>query len=201
MDLILASTSVYRKNLLQRLGIAFDCHAPGCDETALAGEAAPQLAGRLALLKARAVANRFPGALVVGSDQVASIDGSIIGKPGDYERASAQLHASSGREVRFYTGIALCSIHQALERCHVEPFGVVFRTLSATEIDNYLQREQPYDCAGSFKCEALGITLFSRMVGDDPTSLEGLPLIHLASMLREAGMDPLATGITSNDTR
>jgi septum formation protein len=192
MELILASTSPYRKRLLERLQMPFRCEAPGVEETATAGETASGLAGRLALGKARAVRARFPTALVIGSDQVADVDGLIMGKPGGYEAARRQLNHSSGKEVHFHTGLSLCG--PGLELTHVEPFRVAFRALTGAEIDYYLRLEQPYDCAGSFKCEGLGIALFSRMTGDDPTSLEGLPLISLVRMLAEAGVTVLAPG-------
>ena len=192
MELILASTSPYRKRLLERLQMPFRCEAPGVDETATAGESAAGLAGRLARSKAMAVRKNFPDALVIGSDQVAEADGFIMGKPGGYEAAHRQLSHSSGKEVCFHTGLSLCG--PGLELTHVEPFRVAFRTLNGAEIDYYLRLEQPYDCAGSFKCEGLGIALFSRMIGDDPTSLEGLPLISLVHMLAEAGVRVLAPG-------
>ena len=138
-----------------------------------------------ALAKAREVQHQHPGALVIGSDQVASVDGRILGKPGGFAKARAQLQASSGRAVQFFTGLAL--VGQGQEQFHVEPFSVHFRVLDDTRIERYLRREEPYDCAGSFKCEGLGIALFTRMEGNDPTSLEGLPLIALTSMLDRAG--------------
>lgn len=188
MDLILASTSEYRKRLLERLQIPFRCVSPRVDESALPDEPPGTLAGRLALAKARAVARDHPTALVVGSDQVASIGGSSIGKPGNHAAAAAQLRASAGRRVDFYTGVALLDGPGAAEYCVVEPFCVHFRALDDDEIDRYLHAEQPYDCAGSFKWEGLGITLFERMEGNDPTALEGLPLITLARLLRGVGL-------------
>lgn len=184
MDLILASTSTYRRNLLARLQIPFRCVSPGVDENRLPGEAPADLAVRLARAKAHAVARDNPGAVVIGSDQVASIDGNCIGKPGNHPRAAAQLHASAGRRVDFFTAVALAGEQ---ERWAVVPYSVHFRALQADEIDRYLRTERPYDCAGSFRWEGLGITLFERMTGDDPTALEGLPLIALAALLREAG--------------
>ncbi len=185
MTLILASTSRYRQRLLERLQIPFECRPPGIGECVVAGEAPPARARRLARDKARAVAARHPGATVIGSDQVAALGQSVLDKPGDYARASAQLHACSGKSVVFYTGLTL--IHHGIEHSHTEPFEVVFRTLTADEIDNYLRADQPFDCAGSFKWESLGIALFERLRGDDPTSLEGLPLIALTRLLRATG--------------
>ena len=188
MELILASTSPYRRQLLQRLAIPFRCESPDTDEAPLPGESPAALACRLATAKAASVAARFPEALVLGSDQVASIDDNCIGKPGNHENAVIQLRASSGRRVSFFTGLTLLSHSRGLKLEIMEPFTVEFRSLNETEIESYLQREQPYDCAGSFKCEGLGISLFERMSGDDPTSLEGLPLIATSKLLRTAGL-------------
>lgn len=197
MDIILASTSPYRRRLLERLQIRFRCLPPDVDESRLPGEMPAVMASRLALAKARSVALAHPDALVIGSDQVAALEGipdhksaagtSILGKPGNHEAARAQLQASSGRVACFYTGIALSCIATGFERFHVEPFRVYFREIDDKSIENYLLREQPYDCAGSFKCEGLGIALFERLEGRDPTGLEGLPLITLTGLLAEAG--------------
>jgi MAF protein len=194
MDLILASSSPYRQRLLARLQIPFSCIAPEVDETRLPGEAPAALAARLALEKARAVARAHPDSLVIGSDQVAALGDTVMGKPGGHAAAFAQLRSSAGREVRFHTGIALHCAASGFERFHVEPYSVHFRELSDKSINNYLEIEQPYDCAGSFKWEGLGIALFARMEGDDPTSLEGLPLIALTGLLTAAGLPVL--GIT-----
>lgn len=191
MDLILASTSTYRRSLLQRLQIPFRALPPQVEETALENEAPEQLVARLALAKARAVSAIHPDALVIGSDQVATLDGQAIGKPGNHERAATQLRACSGREVQFLTGLAVVCENNGFEELHVESFMVYFRELSDSQIENYLRREQPYDCAGSFKCEGLGIALFSSLSGDDPTALEGLPLISLVNILNSAGINPL----------
>jgi septum formation protein len=191
MELILASTSPYRRRLLERLQIPFSCASPDTDETPLPDEPAGALAGRLASAKAQSVALKHPGAVVIGSDQVASIDGIIIGKPGTHEAATQQLRASSGRVVDFYTGLAVSGPGGSDMRCITERFRVHFRPLTNDEIETYLCTEQPYDCAGSFKCEGLGIALFERMIGDDPTSLEGLPLIATCRLLREAGIKVL----------
>jgi septum formation protein len=191
MSLILASTSTYRSRLLQRLGQPFECVAPGIDETPLADENAPQLASRLALAKARTVARLNPDRLVIGSDQVASLDGVIVGKPGTCQQAIEQLQASSRKSVVFYTAVALVRETPPLEMNHLEPFTVRFRELSTATIEDYLQREEPYDCAGSFKWEGLGIALFEALQGNDPTSLEGLPLIALSALLNTAGQPVL----------
>ncbi len=189
--LILASTSPFRRELLARLDLPFAVRDPDVDEAHSPGEPAAALAVRLAESKARAVARREPAALVIGSDQAAELDGEVIGKPGDHSRATAQLRRAAGRTVAFYTG--LCLLDSASGRCQiaVEPFRVVFRTLTAEMIEGYLRREQPYHCAGSFKSEGLGIALFERLEGDDPTSLIGLPLIRLARMLEAAGVTVL----------
>ena len=186
--LILASTSPFRRELLARLGLPFSTQAPDADESRQLGEDAPALVARLAELKARAVARHEPAALIIGSDQAAALESEIIGKPGDYERAAAQLQRASGRTVTFYTG--LCLLDSASGQCQVivEPFRVVFRLLTPAMIEGYLRREQPYHCAGSFKSEGLGIALFERLEGDDPTSLIGLPLIRLIRMLEAAGV-------------
>lgn len=192
MDLILASTSPYRRELLQRLQLPFRCLAPDADETPRRGEAPESLAARLALAKARSISSAHPASLVIGSDQVATLDGALLGKPGNRANARRQLLASAGKTVQFFTGLALCREEADFEAVLVAPFAVQFRALDSTAIDNYLDREQPFDCAGSFKCEGLGITLFERMRGDDPTSLEGLPLIGLTSLLQQAGYPVLA---------
>ena len=186
--LILASTSPFRRELLTRLQLPFAVQAPDADETRQSGEPAATLTARLAEMKARAVARGATAALVIGSDQAAELDGEVIGKPGDHLRATAQLRRASGRTVTFFTG--LCLLDSANGQCQVaiEPFRVVFRTLTAEMIEGYLRREQPYNCAGSFKSEGLGIALFERLEGDDPTSLIGLPLIRLTRMLEAAGV-------------
>lgn len=189
--LILASTSPFRRELLTRLGLPFDVSAPEVDESPLPGESAPALVERLAELKARSVAEREPGALVIGSDQAAVLDGEIVGKPGDHRRAVAQLRRASSREVVFYTGLCVLDGASGERQATVERFGVVFRPLTSEMIERYLRREQPYGCAGSFKSEGLGIALFERLEGDDPTGLIGLPLIRLTRMLEVAGMPVL----------
>jgi septum formation protein len=187
--LVLASGSRYRRALLERLHLAFDVMVPGIDETALPGEAPAATALRLAEAKARAVAAAYPHALVIGSDQVADLRGDPIGKPGDFARAFEQLRTLSGQAVVFHTGIALCDA--ASGRCHSRLVDVtsVFRVLSDAAIDDYLTREQPFDCAGSVRSEALGIALFERITSDDPSALIGLPLIALIDLLRAEGVD------------
>jgi len=189
--LILASTSPYRRALLERLRLPFSVCKPGVDEARLPNESAEQMVCRLAQAKAAAVAREHPTAWVIGSDQCAVLGEQILGKPGTHARAVEQLEAASGKRVTFHTGLCLMQHTSGFERVVNIPFSVHFRELSAREIEHYLQREQPYDCAGSFKSEGLGITLFHTMQGDDPSSLIGLPLIALCSMLREAGLDPL----------
>ena len=188
MEIILASTSPYRRALLERLQVKFQCIPPCVAEDTVAGETPAGMAERLARSKAQAVASLHPRALVIGSDQVAAIDDEVFGKPGNFENAKIQLRASSGREVRFYTAVTLICPDRALERSHVELFSVHFRTLSDAQIANYLQREQPYDCAGSAKSEGLGIALLDEITNDDPTALIGLPLIRTARMIRAAGI-------------
>ena len=185
--LILASTSIYRRELLSRLRLPFDVERPGTDETALPDEAPEALASRLARAKASDVAMRHAGAWVIGSDQVAECGGRTLGKPGDHAAAVAQLASMSGQAVRFHTGLCLARDGQPpLEAmdCTV----VRFRALDAAEIERYLRAEQPYDCAGSFKSEGLGIGLFESIENRDPTALIGLPLIATARLLREAGL-------------
>lgn len=184
--LILASTSRYRRELLGRLGLAFEVARPETDETPQPGEAPAKLAWRLAEAKAAAVAAQRPDAWVIGSDQVAEFDGLPIGKPGGREAAIAQLGAMSGREVRFCTG--LCVLRDgAAALSELDVTVVRFRDLSATEIERYVDAEQPFDCAGSFKSEGLGIALFEAIESRDPTALIGLPLIATARLLRRAG--------------
>lgn len=190
--LILASTSRYRRELLQRLRLPFEVVAPEVDETPRPGETPATLAPRLALAKAHAVAALHPQAVVIGSDQVAELDGQPIGKPGTHERAVAQLRLMSGREVLFHTALAV--VHQGSGHAAVDTARVCvrFRALTDAEIERYLRLDQPYDCAGSAKCESLGVTLLDAIDSDDPTALVGLPLIRTCAMLRAAGIDPLS---------
>jgi septum formation protein len=184
---VLASTSTYRAGLLRRLLDAFDQAAPGTDEAALPGEAPAARALRLAEQKARDVAARCPGCVVIGSDQVADLKGTVLDKPGTVETARNQLAASSGKDVIFHT--AVCVIDASGNAAtHVDETRVTFRVLSDADITRYIERERPLDCAGSFKCEGLGITLFERIVNEDPTALVGLPLIATSRLLRAAGV-------------
>jgi len=191
--LVLASTSRYRRELLGRLCLPFVVIAPDVDEAAAPGESPAQLAQRLALAKANAVAAREPQAIVIGSDQVAELDGVALGKPGNHERAVQQLQSMRGRAVRFHTAVAVACRASAFERQALVTVSVRFRLLSDDEIERYLLLEQPYDCAGSAKCETLGIVLVDAIESDDPTALVGLPLIRTSALLRAAGLDPLAT--------
>ena len=190
--LVLGSTSRYRRELLERLGLPFSVATPDVDESALLGEVPRQTALRLAEAKARAVAARLPDALVIGSDQVADCDGRPVGKPGNREVAIAQLLALSGKTVVFHTGVALVDAASGRCRSALVDVASTFRTLSDADIAAYLDREAPYDCAGSVKSEGLGIALFERIESDDPTALIGLPLIALTRLLREEGVDVLA---------
>lgn len=190
--LVLASSSRYRQALLARFGWPFTAHAPEVDEQPLAGESAQALVRRLALAKARALAPRAPAALIIGSDQVAVLDGRTLGKPGDETRAIAQLEAASARCVRFLTSLCLLEAASGDYELEVVVTEVHFRALTARAIRDYVRREQPLDCAGSFKCEGLGIALFESVTSSDPTALIGLPLIALRGMLARAGVDVLA---------
>ncbi len=186
--LILGSTSRYRRELLERLRIAFDVQAPEVDETPRPGESPQQLALRLALAKAHAVASRHPDAIVIGSDQVADLDGEPLGKPGNHERATDQLRRMRGRTVIFQTALAVVCRASGFEQVDLAAVKVRFRDLSDAEIEAYLQAEQPYDCAGSAKSEGLGIALLESIDNDDPTALVGLPLIRTCRMIRAAGI-------------
>lgn len=197
--LVLASASPYRRALLARLGHPFAVAPPDIDESQREGEAPAATASRLAEAKARAVAARYPGALVIGSDQVADAGGVAVGKPGAHDAAVAQLRALSGRTVVFHTAVAL--LDTASGRCPVRLVDVrsTFRTLSPETIECYLRRERPYDCTGAVKVEALGIVLFARIESSDPTALIGLPLIALCDLLRDAGFDVLTEEHRSHD--
>ncbi len=190
--LILGSTSRYRRELLERLRLPFEVHAPDVDETPRPGERPAALAQRLALAKAQAVAALFPDAVVIGSDQVADLDGEPIGKPGTHERATGQLRSMRGRSVVFQTAVAVVRASTGYAGSALAAVTVRFRELTDAEIDHYLRAEQPYDCAGSAKVETLGIALVDAVESDDPTALIGLPLIRTATLLRAAGIDPLA---------
>ena len=186
--LVLGSTSRYRRELMQRLCIPFDVAAPDVDETPQDGESPHDLACRLALAKARAVAALHPDAVVIGSDQVADLDGEPLGKPGTHERAVAQLQRMRGRTVVFQTAVAVVCQDTGFAQTDLAAVRVVFRNLSDAEIEAYLRTEQPYDCAGSAKSEGLGIALLESIDNDDPTALVGLPLIRTCRMLRAAGL-------------
>jgi len=189
--LVLASTSQYRRQLLARLGVQFECAAPDVEETALAGEAPARTASRLAELKAAAVTAHHPDSLIIGSDQVAVLGDRVLGKPGNFENALAQLRAASGRSVDFHTAVCVLDARSGERRGRVVPCRVTFRKLTEAQMTAYLQREQPYDCAGSAKSEGLGIALIERIDTEDPTSLIGLPLIAVSELLAESGMPVL----------
>ena len=189
LPLILASSSAYRRALLARLGLPFDCVTPDCNETPLENESAPALAARLALLKAKTVAKTHPEALIIGSDQVAAFNNSVLGKPGDHPNAVAQLSKLAGKTVYFYTALALLNAKTGVFHQTVETVEVKFKPLSPATIDAYLHAEKPYDCAGAFKSEGLGIILFEHIRSDDPTALIGLPLIKLCQFLEKEGVN------------
>jgi MAF protein len=187
--IVLSSTSPFRNALLKQLRLDFTTASPDIDESRLPGETPTALVTRLAEAKARAVRLHCPDALIIGSDQVACIDGEILGKPGSREKAIRQLQRASGRRVSFYTGLSLLNGRSGQARTICEPFHVHFRPLSDAAIERYLNAEQPYGCAGSFKSEGLGIALFQHLEGDDPNALIGLPLIRLVSLLAEQGVE------------
>lgn len=190
--LILGSTSRYRRELLQRLQIPFDVASPDVDETPQPGESPSGLAERLALVKARAVASAFPHAVVIGSDQVADLNGQPLGKPGSHDRAVAQLRQMRGQTVIFQTAVAVVCLESGFEQRSLAAVRVKFRDLTDDEIESYLRAEQPYDCAGSAKSEGLGIALLEFIESDDPTALVGLPLIRTCKMIQAAGVALLA---------
>jgi septum formation protein len=188
MKIVLASTSAYRRELLQRFGLPFETARPDIDESPLPDESPATTAGRLAEQKARAVAEHHPDALIIGSDQVAHMGNTRFGKPGSVERAVAQLRSMSGKTVIFHTALALLNTRNGRLQVDAVPTEVRFRQLSEAEIVRYVDKERPLDCAGSAKSEGLGITLLEALSGDDPTALVGLPLIALARMLRNEGI-------------
>jgi MAF protein len=188
LPLILASSSPYRRELLTRLRLPFSHASPDIDETPRPGETASQLVQRLARAKAQALASSHPAALIIGSDQAATLEGTPIGKPGNLERAFAQLKAASGKTISFHTGLCLLDTSTGQEQVAEDIYEVSFRPLEDAEIKRYLLAEQPWDCAGSFKAEGLGIALFTGFAGKDPNSLIGLPLMTLCDMLRAAGV-------------
>lgn len=198
MRLILASSSPYRRNMLERLGLHFTAVSPDIDETPMANERPAQLALRLSLAKCQAISSLHPGAVVIGSDQVATLDGSPIGKPGSFERARLQLGQLSGQTVEFHSALCVSNgrryeMDDVVTTCR-------FRRLSPQQIDTYLHREQPYDTAGSAKAEGLGIALMESMQSDDPTAIIGLPLIALTRMLGAFGLDPLSHGSSGHQS-
>ena len=186
--LVLASSSPYRRELLERLGLSFTAVSPDLDEAPFPGEPPEKQVRRLAEAKARAVAAARPAALVIGSDQLAAVDGTVLSKPGGHEPAVRQLKTMRGRETIFYTGLCLLNGPAGTADIDCVRFGVRFRNYSDEEIERYLRRERPYQCAGSFMSEGLGISLVDRFIGEDPSALIGLPLIRLAAMLRAAGV-------------
>jgi len=187
--LILASTSPFRRELLGKLGLPFQCASPEIDETPHTDEQPEALVARLAEQKAKAVANNHPNSLIIGSDQVAILDQQIIGKPGNHARATQQLQQASGKTITFLTGLSLYNSTNQTLQTEVVPYIVHFRKLTNQQIEHYLQAEQPYHCAGSFKSEGLGISLFQKLQGDDPNTLIGLPLIRLIKMLEKEGVE------------
>lgn len=195
--IVLGSTSVFRKSILDKLNIQFETDKPEVDETPLNDETATALVERLAVDKASAVAKRWSNALIIGSDQVAVFEGEILGKPHTHENAVKQLTRFSGNKVTFLTGLAVIDSQTGKTLSLVEPFEVHFKQLTANEIDTYLKVEQPYNCAGSFKSEALGICLFDKLVGEDPNTLIGLPLIKLVALLKQFGYDVLAQQVSN----
>ena len=182
--IVLASTSPFRRELLTRLGLPFEIADPAVDEASKPGEMPEATALRLSEEKARAVASRFPDSLIIGSDQVACLDGQIFGKPGNHENAVRQLQTMRGRSVNFFTGLCLLNARTGVAHIRGVPTLVTFRDLSDAEIENYLRKEQPYNCAGSAKSEGLGIAVIARMEGEDPNALIGLPLIALCDLFK-----------------
>jgi len=190
--LVLGSTSPFRKSILSKLNLPFECAKPNIDESPLSGETPEQLVQRLAIEKAKAVADQYPNAVIIGSDQVAVCNGKILGKPHNFENGVNQLTEFSGKEVVFYTGLCVFDSGTEKTTALVEPFSVYFKELSQQEIVSYLKAEEPYNCAGSFKSEGLGICLFKKLQGDDPNTLIGLPLIKLVDLLKQHGIDTLS---------
>lgn len=189
--LVLASSSVYRQNILKKLGLEFITSSPDIDESSRPDESARNLVLRLSKQKALKVAQTYPDSLIIAGDQVAELDGHILTKPHTHERAREQLKACQNRPVTFYTGLTLYNPGTGHDQTDCLLFEVTFKPLTEEQIEGYLKKEKPYDCAGSFKAEGLGITLFSRLTGEDPNILTGLPLIRLVEMLKNEGIDPL----------
>ncbi len=192
MQLVLASTSPYRRELLARLGVPFEVAAPDVDETPLAGESSDETAQRLSLLKAQAVAEKYPDALIIGSDQVALLEGVQLGKPGTHEKAVAQLQSMRGKALEFHTALTLLNARTGSAQTANVPVRLVMREYTDAQIEHYLRRDQPYNCCGSAKSESLGIALIARFETEDPNALVGLPLIKLVEMLANEGLDVLA---------
>ncbi|PCI08262.1 MAG: septum formation inhibitor Maf [Gammaproteobacteria bacterium] len=191
MHLILGSTSLFRKTLLERLQIDFECDSPDIDETPLTDEPIENMVVRLAIAKARAISARHPDSLIIGSDQSAVLNGKKLSKPGNFDNAFKQLTKASGQRIIFQTGICLLNTKTAKIQSACIPYTVIFKSLTSNMIENYLHKEKPYNCAGSFKSEALGIALFKKFEGDDPSSLIGLPLITLINFLENEGVSIL----------
>ena len=191
MKLILGSTSPFRKALLERLHIDFVCDSPDIDETPLPNEPVETMVVRLAVAKAQAIAERHPNSLIIGSDQSAVLDGEKLSKPGNFDNAFKQLSRASGKKITFQTGLCLLNTSTGNIQSSCIPYTVVFKEMTPTMIENYLHKEEPYNCAGSFKSEALGIALFERFEGDDPNALIGLPLIELVNFLENEGFSIL----------
>lgn len=191
MKIILASTSLSRKKVLEKLAIPFECVPPVCDETPLPGETAEQLVVRLAKLKAQSLVAKYPNSLIIGSDQVGVLSDQIVGKPHTVENARIQLKKSSGNTFYFFTGMTVIDTQSMQSTTICEPFKVTFRQLSDAEIDAYIAKEMPLQCAGSFKCDELGITLFDKLEGNDINSLIGLPLLTLNKIMIKMGHNPL----------
>lgn len=191
MKIVLGSTSPFRKALLERLCIDFTCDAPDIDETPLDNETVEQMVVRLAIAKARAIAGSHSNALIIGSDQSAILQGEKLSKPGNFENAFRQLSRASGQKITFQTGLCLLNTKSGNIQSACIPYTVVFKELTAAMIENYLHKEEPYNCAGSFKSEGLGIALFERFEGDDPNALIGLPLIQLVNFLNNEGFSIL----------
>ncbi len=187
--IILASSSPYRRQLLERLHLDYECHSPNIDESIHDGEQAHDYVCRLAQAKAQSIAEKYPQAVVIGSDQCALLDDEILGKPGSHARALEQLRRAQGKTVVFHTGVCVLSLERRFCAVDDVPFEVVFRNLSDKQLEHYLEVEQPYDCAGSFKAEGYGACLFSALRGDDPNALIGLPLLRLTRMLEQAGIE------------
>ena len=191
MKLVLASGSPYRKSLLETLRVPFECYSPDIDESPYPQESAHELANRLTQEKAQTAARKYQEHLIIASDQTAAINNRLLGKPGTVQQAIKQLTACSGQRVTFFTGLTLLNSKTGQLQSECLPFHVTFRQLTEQQISHYINKEQPLDCAGSFKCEGLGITLFEKLEGDDPNILIGLPLIQLNTMLLNEGVDVL----------